>query len=51
MNQRIAAHQLEVAEAQRDAAYATVGWAKVQGIATGIATVIAIVALFIAALR
>jgi hypothetical protein len=49
MNRDIAAQQLRVAEAQRDAAQSTVGWARVQGVATGVATVIALGTLLIAA--
>lgn len=45
----VASKQLQIAEAQRDAALATVGWAKVQGIATAVATLIAVAALVIAA--
>ena len=46
----VASKQLQAAEAQRDAALATVRWTKVQGVATGVATVIALAALLIAAL-
>lgn len=42
--------QLQIAEAQRDAAYASAAWTKAQGIATTVATVIALAALLIAVL-
>lgn len=44
----VATKQLQTAETQRDAALATVHWAKVQGVATAVATVIALAALLVA---
>jgi hypothetical protein len=44
----VAEKPLRVAEAQRDAAYASASWTKAQGIATTVATVIALAALLIA---
>lgn len=45
----VAVKQLATAEAQRDAALAAASWSKVQGVATAAATLIALVALLIAA--